>query len=217
VAEPQIAEAGLDLPASVLATARAGAGETGAGLHRALTRSRIPHLVLARDGMIQIVLPESAVIPGLATGLPAIGASGRIGGAGRLPEAAQEARWALGVAEAEQRGLVRFGDETSLLLPRSAAEAQAVVSRILGPLITHDACHATDYLGTLRAILDHDRSWQLATQALHIHKQTLGYRIRKIEQLTGRGIARTEHLAEWWFAVRAHDLLDNGQATHERP
>jgi PucR family transcriptional regulator, purine catabolism regulatory protein len=217
VAEPQIEEAGLDLPVSVLATARAGPGETGAGLHRALTRSRIPHLVLARDGMIQIVLPESAVVPGLAAGLPAIGASGRIGGAGRLPEAAQEARWALGAAEAEQRALVRFGDETSLLLPRSAAEAQAVVSRILGPLITHDACHATDYLGTLQAVLDHDRSWQLAAQALHIHKQTLGYRIRKIEQLTGRGIARTEHLAEWWFALRAHELLDGGQATNERP
>ena len=230
VAEPQIVEAGLDLPVSVLAMARAGPGDTGAGLHRALTRSRIPHLLLARDGMIQIVVPESAVVPGratgfpglatgfpgLATGLSAIGASGRIGGAGRLPEAAQEARWALGAAEAERRGLVRFGDETSLL-PRSTAEAQAVVSRILGPLITHDACHATDYLGTLRAILDHDRSWQLAAQALHIHKQTLGYRIRKIEQLTGRGIARTEHLAEWWFALRAHDLLDSGQATHERP
>jgi purine catabolism regulator len=217
VAEPQIAEAGLDLPVSVLATTRAGPGETGAGLHRALTRSRVPHLLLARDGIIQIVLPESAVVPGLATGLPAIGVSGRIGGAGRLPEAAQEARWALGAAEAEQRGLVRFGDETSPLLPRSAAEAQAVVSRILGPLIRQDACHATDYLGTLRAILDHDRSWQLAAQALHIHKQTLGYRLRKIEQLTGRGISRTEHLAEWWFALRAHDLLDSGQATQERP
>jgi Regulator of polyketide synthase expression len=42
---------------------------------------------------------------------------------------------------------------------------------------------------------------------LHIHKQTLGYRIRKIEQLTGRGPTSTEHLAEWWFALRAHDLL----------
>jgi len=223
VAEPQLAETGLDLPASVLATARAGPAETGAGLHRALSRSRIPHLVLARDGMIQVVLPESALPAGLTTvaalgaGPPAVGASRRIGSAGRLPEAAQEARWALGAAEAEQRGLVRFGDETSLLLPRSAAEAQAVVSRILGPLIAHDACHATDYVRTLRAVLDHDRSWQLAAQALHIHKQTLGYRIRKIEQLTGRGVSRTEHLAEWWFALRARDLLDGGQPVHEQP
>ena len=126
---------------------------------------------------------------------------------GRLPEAAQEARWALGAAEAEERGLVRFGDETSLLLPRSATEAQAVVSadpraadrarRLPRHRLPKDAA----------GLLDHDRSWQLAAQALHIHKQTLGYRIRKIEQLTGRGVTRTEHLAELWFALRAHDLL----------
>jgi len=131
--------------------------------------------------------------------------------AGRLPEAAQEARWALGAAEAEQRALVTYGDETALLLPRSATEAEILVSRILGPLIRADAEHGTDYVNTLRVVLDHDRSWQLASAELHIHKQTLGYRIRKIEQLTGRGLARTEHLAEWWFALRAHDLLAAGQ------
>jgi purine catabolism regulator len=92
-------------------------------------------------------------------------------------------------------------------LPRSAAEAQALVTRILKTLLAHDAEHGTAYLDTLRAVLEHNRSWQLAAAALHIHKQTLGYRIRKIEQLTGRGITRTEHLAEWWFALRAHDLL----------
>ena len=52
-----------------------------------------------------------------------------------------------------------------------------------------------------------DRSWQRAAPALHIHKQTLGYRIRRIEQITGRGLTRTEDIAEWWIALRAHDLL----------
>jgi hypothetical protein len=215
-AEPQIAEGGLDLAVSVLGVARDGPGGTGTGLHRALARSRVPHLLLTRDGMVLVLLPEEAVaggsFPGQTDGVPAIGTSGRVGGAGRLPEAAAEARWALGAAEAEGRDLVRYGDETALLLPRSAAEAQALVSRILGPLIAHDAGHATDYLNTLRAVLDHDRSWQLAAQALHIHKQTLGYRIRKIEQLTGRGITRTEHVAEWWFALRAQDLLTSRHA-----
>lgn len=107
----------------------------------------------------------------------------------------------------ELRASAQPGGQAALLLPRSTAEARAVVERILGPLIRHDAEHGTAYLGTLRAMLDHDRSWQLAASALHIHKQTLGYRIRKIEQLTGRGVSRTEHLAEWWFALRAYDLL----------
>jgi purine catabolism regulator len=103
--------------------------------------------------------------------------------------------------------LVRYGEHTALLLPQSVTEAQALVSRVLGPLIAHDTGHGTAYVDTLRAVLGHNRSWQLAAAELHIHKQTLGYRIRKIEQLTGRGLTSTEHLAEWWFALRAHDLL----------
>jgi DNA-binding PucR family transcriptional regulator len=55
--------------------------------------------------------------------------------------------------------------------------------------------------------LRHNGSWPLAAAELHIHEQTLGHRIRKIEQLTGCGLTSTEHLAEWWFALRNHDLL----------
>jgi purine catabolism regulator len=209
----ELAGTGLDLTVSVFAVARDGAAGAGQRLHRALARAKVPHLLLCRDGLVQVVLPEAAVaagpFPGLPDGVAAVGTSSRIGAAARLPEAAAEARWALGAAEAEQRSLARYGDETSLLLPRSAAEAQALVSRILGPIIGHDAGHGTDYLNTLRTVLDHDRSWQQAAAALHVHKQTLGYRIRKIEQLTGRGITRTEDLAEWWFALRAYDLLSS--------
>jgi PucR family transcriptional regulator, purine catabolism regulatory protein len=181
------------------------------GLHRKLARARVPHLQVQRDGLWHVVLPQEVVatgsVPGLWAGTQAVGASGRIGGAGRIPDAAAEARWALAVADAEHRPLVRYGEETALLLPRSPAEAQALVTRILGPLMEHDRDHGTAYLDTLRAVLDHDRSWQFAAGALHIHKQTLGYRIRKIERLTGRGVTRTEHVAEWWFALRAHDLI----------
>jgi purine catabolism regulator len=212
VAELQIADIGLDLTASVLAVTRPDTGSAGIGLHRKLARSRVPHLLLALDGLLHVVLPEGSVEVHLiaATGEPArpVGSSDRIATAGRLPDAAQEARWALGAAEAENKAVVRYGDETALLLPRSATEAQALVARILGPLIAQDAEHGTSYLHTLRVVLARNRSWQLAAADLHIHKQTLGYRLRKIEQLTGRGLAQTEHLAEWWFALRAHDLLD---------
>jgi PucR family transcriptional regulator, purine catabolism regulatory protein len=210
-AEPQIADAGLDLAVSVLSVTRTGDDQIGAELHRKLARSHLPHLLLDRDRMLHVVLPETAIdvhlMPALAETAGGVGSSGRIATAGRLPDAAQEARWALGVAEAEKRALVRYGDQTDLLLPRSVTEAHALVARILGPLITSDAEHGTSYVETLGAVLRHNRSWQLAAAELHIHKQTLAYRIRKIEHLTGRGITKTEHLAEWWFALRAHDLL----------
>jgi purine catabolism regulator len=210
LAQSLITEAGLDLAASVLAVARAETDRDCSELHRKLARSHLPHLLLDRDHLLYVVLSEAALAGHLASALAEsarIGSSARLATAARLPEAVQEARWALGAAEAENRALVRYGDQTALLLPRSVTEAQALVSRILGPLVTNDAEHGTTYVDTLRVILQHNRSWQLAAAELHIHKQTLGYRIRKIEQLTGRGLTRTEHLAEWWFALRAHDLL----------
>jgi PucR family transcriptional regulator, purine catabolism regulatory protein len=122
-------------------------------------------------------------------------------------EASREARWALGASQAENRDLVRYGDQTVLLLPRTTAEATVLVSRVLGALIEHDAERGTQYLNTLRVMLRLDRSWQLAAADLHIHKQTLGYRIRRIEQITGRGLTKTEHIAELWIALQAYDLL----------
>jgi PucR family transcriptional regulator, purine catabolism regulatory protein len=211
VAEPLIAEAGLNLASAVLAVARASDDRAVVELHRRLTRSRQPHLLLDRDRILHIVLPDAAIephlIPQLGEPAGAVGCSDRIVAVTRVSDAAQEARWALGVAEAESRTLVRYGDQTALLLPRNVTEAHALVSRILGPLIAHDSQHGTAYVDTLRAMLRHDRSWQLAAGELQIHKQTLAYRRRKITQLTGRGLAKTEHLAEWWFALRAHDLL----------
>ena len=69
---------------------------------------------------------------------------------------------------------MRYGNETTLLLPRSATEAQALVTRILGPLLRHDGEHGTDHVHTLQVMLRHDRSWQQSAAELHIHKQTLG-------------------------------------------
>jgi purine catabolism regulator len=207
LAEPLIADAGLDLAASVLAVARVDGDRDHDELHSKLTRAHLPHLLLDRNRMLHIVLPDVQLASALAESAHFIGSSTAIVTAGRLHEAAQEARWALGVAEAENRTLVRYGDQTALLLPRSVTEAQTLVSHILGPLLTSDAEHGSAYVDTLRAILRHNRSWQLAAAELHIHKQTLGYRIRKIEQISGRSLSKTEHLAEWWFALRAHDLL----------
>ncbi len=209
-AESQLEESGLDLAVSVLAVGR-GTESNGAELHRRLARARIPHLLLYRDRMLHVVLADDAVEGGLLANLgeqvSALGTSDRMIAADRVPDAAQEARWALSAAEADGRRVVRYGDETAMLPPRTPTEARVLVSRILGPLISHDSVHGTDYVNTLRVILRLDRSWLQAAAELHIHKQTLGYRIRKIELITGRGITRTEHIGQWWIALRALDLL----------
>jgi PucR family transcriptional regulator, purine catabolism regulatory protein len=205
-----LAEFGLDLETSVLVVAKAGGDCAASEADRSLARSRVPHILLYRDRALYVVVAEAAADADLAASLPsldqAVGVSGLIRATDRMAEAAQEARWALGAARTESRGLVRYGDQSVILLPHST-ETAVLVSRVLGPLIHHDSEHGTAYVDTLRVILRVDRSWQLAAAELHIHKQTLGYRIRKIEHLTGRGLTKTEHIAELWLALRSHDLL----------
>jgi len=212
-AELQLAELGLDLTECVLVAARA-AGD-GTAVHRRLAAGRVTHALLHRDRVVYLLLPASATEEALATGIwaspsdgPAnLGVSDRITVPSRVADAVQEARWALAVATASGQRLACYGDESMTLPPRTPAEARVLVSHILAPLIRHDAQHGTDYVATLRIFLQADRSWHDAAAELHIHRQTLGYRLRKIEQLTGRGVARTDHIAQWWLALRARDLL----------
>ncbi|MCY1562120.1 Transcriptional activator PmfR [compost metagenome] len=51
--------------------------------------------------------------------------------------------------------------------------------------------------------LEHNRSWLTAARQLHVHKQTLVYRVRRIEEITGRSLDSTEDVATLWFALRA--------------
>src|SRR5580693_8033293 len=69
LAESLIADAGLDLSVSVLAVARAGADRDGAELHRKLARTNLPHLLLDRDQMLYVVLPEGALDGSLTSAL----------------------------------------------------------------------------------------------------------------------------------------------------
>jgi purine catabolism regulator len=82
-----------------------------------------------------------------------------------------------------------------------------VVDRVLGPLIVYDAHHSAEMVKTLDTFLQCDRSWVRTAAALNMHRQTVVYRLQRIEQITGRAVAETAAIAEFWLALRARDLL----------
>jgi purine catabolism regulator len=202
---------GIDLAASVLVVLRSAPPGAEEVLHRACSRAHLSCLLLQRGDLLYAVVPEAAVAARLLPRIAEIGCSAGVsdvvGAAERMPEAAEEAGWALSIAEANGIPAARYGDGAELLMPRSPAEAQALVDEVLGGLLSYDRTHGAHYVDTVRAFVRADRSWQQAAADIHVHKQTLGYRLRKVEELTGRGFARTQHLAEWWFALQALDLL----------
>jgi PucR family transcriptional regulator, purine catabolism regulatory protein len=220
-ARAQLAELNIDLATSVLLALPSPDPSSEEAVHAMLARHGAPHLLRRTEGATLVLCHEAELAGWLSQELESrelvAGVSSPVDDLARFRQAADEARWALAIASMERRSLVRYGDQTNLMAPRTPTEANAVATRTLGTLLDYDAEHGTDYLNTLRVLLRNDRSWQRAAAILSIHKQTLGYRLRRIEAVSGRGVVRTDHIAEWWVALRAYDLLTGPLLQPARP
>jgi hypothetical protein len=75
------------------------------------------------------------------------------------------------------------------LVPEPARAAHR--DRWLAPLLAHDRVHGSDLVPTLAAFLDRSGSWRDTAAALHVHVNTVRYRLRQAERLIGRPL-RTE-------------------------
>ena len=152
-----------------------------------------------------IVLGAAECIPQLQAQLQApLGVSNPLGHAGRSVEALREARLALAHTSAAQP-LVTYAQAGASVpwLAQSLDEAERTFRNVLGPLADYDSQQNTQLLHTLQVFLQHNRSWLAAAAQLHVHKQTLVYRMRRIEEITGRSLDSTEDVATLWFALRA--------------
>lgn len=135
-----------------------------------------------------------------------IGVSTAFPGLRDVRDASRAAGWALGSIREGERRVTHYGDVALSLLPRSAAEAREVVRKVLGPIFPESG-EGTRLFDTLRCFLENDRDWSATSVALGIHRQTLAYRLRRIEAETGRSLKSTRNLSEMWIACAATDFL----------
>lgn len=178
-------------------------------LHRELRRAGLANIQLRRAGILYILVPSDAALDleaMLAEHLTA-GSSAPFSTMGQIPDAAREARWALEAGAERHRQLMAYGRGAPRFMPRTVSEARAAADEVLGGLLAYDAEHGSDLVRSLREFLTANRSWQRAAAAVGVHKQTLVYRIRRVEELTARRLDDTADVAELWLALKAHDLL----------
>jgi DNA-binding PucR family transcriptional regulator len=94
------------------------------------------------------------------------------------------------------------------MLVASAPGAAIEAARsVLGGLLTLREDDRDLLLSTLLAWLDADGSANAAGAALFCHPNTVRYRLRRIEEATGRSLAAPAQLAELVAAVRAWSEL----------
>lgn len=210
LAEHLLSERQLSDEPRLLAACPADVGKNEhSNLHLRLEDRGVPHLLLRRTPSLTALLPATtkevdAFREEVGPAFP-IGLSDPVGNLPRVPDAYREAQWALQSAIANNKTVMRYGEESALspFLPRTLSGANRIVDYILGPLLEYDATNDSQLVASLKTFLSNQRSWQRAAASLHVHRQTLVYRMRRVEELTGRRLDETDDVAELWLALRA--------------
>jgi purine catabolism regulator len=180
-------------------------------IHHDVRLQHCAPLLAYRSSMLLGVVPDEAELLSSLTDKPAehcaVGLSTPLAASTQVSAAARQAQ--LAVAQAHEAGvrLLRYGTDQSDagFLPRSVEDTGRLVRRILGPLVQYDRSHDGNLVASLRTFLANDGGRQRTSDDLGVHRQTLVYRLRKVEQLTRLKPTSTRGSAMLWLALQAAD------------
>jgi purine catabolism regulator len=199
-------------PLTVVASANDPRDVTYAGLGCGATSVSARH----RDALVLLVESEAEELTGRLAALIADGGDDPVLGAGRpiadpadpvaLRQSLAEAITALALARTRPEGqrVVRhldIGSHASLL---DFVDRQVLLSfreSVLGPLERWDREHDAELVRTLQAFLANDGQWRVTAAQLHIHHNTLRYRIGRVGALSGRDAETTAGRVDFALAL----------------
>lgn len=117
----------------------------------------------------------------------------------------KQAEQALSVARRRGRVYVEHEQLASgSVLPLLADDAvKAFADGLLRALYEHDATGRGDLVASLRAWLSRHGQWDAAAADLGVHRHTLRYRMRRVEEILGRSLDDPDVRMELWLALKA--------------
>jgi purine catabolism regulator len=77
---------------------------------------------------------------------------------------------------------------------------------VLGPIEEAEGDYGDELVRSLDTFIEHNGHWERASAALFCHRHTLRYRMRRVEELTGRDLQRARDRIEFWLALRGREL-----------
>jgi purine catabolism regulator len=78
---------------------------------------------------------------------------------------------------------------------------------LLSPIEQGEGHYGGELLRSLEAFIEENGQWERAARRLYCHRHTLRYRIRKIEELTGRDLSSARNRIEFWLALRGREIV----------
>jgi len=200
--------------------------EAVGGLERALGAEGCPavvapHSVGGREllcALIDVAERDPIEVAAAARGALAAGngiraAASRPGPPERLRHSFHEARCALEATAFDNGsapGVASWRDLGAFTLLLSIQDDEALglyCDSVLGPIEEGDEDYGGELLRSLEAFIEQNGQWERAARQVYCHRHTLRYRMRKVEELTGRDLSRAHDRIEFWLALRARELV----------
>jgi purine catabolism regulator len=225
---------GIGEQVAVLAFKLPDPSAAAALLERILEREEVHNLVAIRAGLLCAVIDADGQGKGdppnpieLARKLRAeLGERfGEVRAAASRPAATHslrlsfhEARCALEAVRLQNGDASRGGDAPEVASYRDLGAFQLLLSLqdddalisycrgVLGPVEQGEGEYGDELLRSLDVFIEHNGHWEKAAGALYCHRHTLRYRIRRVEQLTGRDFSQARDRIEFWLALRGREL-----------
>lgn len=220
---PRLELTGLDAAAAIVTVAAGARSTLRPGELRRLLREILPGrpaIGLLDDEVIALVpVTEPGrdiaarirralddLAPGLAGSGLAVGV-GKAATAGGLRGSVEEARYARTLAAGRTDPVCVVGHDelaTHVLLLASVPDDVRTMfkERLLDPLRDYDELHRAGLVATLETFLQVSGSWTRCAERMHLHVNSIRYRIQRIEELTGRDLSRLEDRVDFFLALR---------------
>jgi PucR family transcriptional regulator, purine catabolism regulatory protein len=213
---------GIGEQVAVLAFACGDPSTAAATVERTLGRERVPSLVAIRAGLVCAVVDAGAAQPlelarKIRTEL--VARFGDVRAAASRPAAAHSLRMSFHEARCALEAVrLRNGDAPEVASYQDLGSFQLLLSlqdedalssycrSVLGPIEQGEGEYGDELVRSLDAFIEHNGHWEKAASALYCHRHTLRYRIRRIEELTGRDFSSARDRIEFWLALRGREL-----------
>jgi len=78
---------------------------------------------------------------------------------------------------------------------------------ILAPIEQSEGAYGGELMRSLEAFIEENGQWERAAKRLYCHRHTLRYRMRRVEELTGRSLSNARDRIEFWLALRGRELV----------
>ena len=217
---------GVGAEAAVLVFGEQGRGpvEAEGDLDRFLADAGVGALVASRERLLCAVVdagdrlePVALAERAQAALAPEHGelraAASRTAPVGALRRSFHEARCALeaaSLANGHPPKVASYRDLGAFQLLLSLQDDEALrlyCDSVLGPLEGATGEYGDELIRSLEAFIEQNGQWERAARELYCHRHTLRYRIRRVEQLTGRDLSSARDRIEFWLALRARELV----------